>query len=393
MKTSKMILSALVAMVALVSCNKQETSPDDFNYELKTVKISLEGLTFTKAETAEFVTNETAVNLTSFKIFLTDGQSLLKAASDGTNEPVYYYSVAAGEALPKSVTVHYVPSAVNKVVVVGNVDETWGDSFTTYSALKAAQLNLEDEQNVEDLTLFGESTLSAAGTAEDHDNGKTYNVYSASVKLAPLVARFEVDGFAMTFNSDPAKFVKVEVKQLALDNYYATTTLSPLAPASLTTKVTEVNDASVFKYFTDNLSVTGNLSWYYDALPASDVVLDKADATGTPLVAVDDMATKKSYHFFPSTEIPRFYIQLATYVDGEAVALPSYIYSKGFKTSTGEEVTFAPGYVYRMNFKGTANNGDGDLPFEEEDINQLDKCLEITVDVIDWAVVSIYPEF
>ena len=393
MKTSKMILSAIVAVIATVACNKQETSPEDFNYELKTVEISFEGLTFTKAVTSDFVSNETAVNLTSFKIFLTDGQNILKAASDGTTEPVYYYSVAAGEALPKSVTVHYVPSAVNKVVVVGNVEETWGDSFTTYNALKSAQLNLENEQDVESLTLFGESALSAAGSAEDHDNGKTYNVYSASVKLAPLVARFEVDGFAMVFNSDPAKFVKVEVKQVALDNYYAKTTLSPLAPTSLTTKLTEVNDASVFQYFTNNLSVSGELAWYYDALPASDVVLDKANATGSPLVAADDMATKKSYHFFPSTEVPRFYIQLATYVDGEDVALPSYIYSKGFKTSAGEDVTFAPGYVYRMNFKGAPNNGDGDLPFEEEDINQLDKCLEITVDVIDWAVVSIYPEF
>ena len=168
---------------------------------------------------------------------------------------------------------------------------------------------------------------------------------------------------------------------------------SPLAPTSLTTKLTEVNDASVFQYFTNNLSVSGELAWYYDALPAADVVLDKADATGSPLVAADDMATKKSYHFFPSTEVPCFYIQLATYVDGEDVALPSYIYSKGFKTSAGEDVTFAPGYVYRMNFKGAPNNGYGDLPFEEEDINQLDKCLEITVDVIDWAVVSIYPEF
>ena len=92
MKTSRMILSAMVAMFALVSCNKQGASPEDFDYELKTVEISLEGLTFTKAVTSEFVTNETAVNLASFKIFLTDGQNILKAASDGTTEQVYYYS-------------------------------------------------------------------------------------------------------------------------------------------------------------------------------------------------------------------------------------------------------------------------------------------------------------
>jgi hypothetical protein len=46
-----------------------------------------------------------------------------------------------------------------------------------------------------------------------------------------------------------------------------------------------------------------------------------------------------------------------------------------------------------MNFKGSSQNGDGDLPFEEDDINELDKCLEITVDVVEWQVVTIFPEF
>jgi hypothetical protein len=46
-----------------------------------------------------------------------------------------------------------------------------------------------------------------------------------------------------------------------------------------------------------------------------------------------------------------------------------------------------------MNFAGSANDGDGDIPFDEEDINQIEKCLEITVEVIPWQIVSIYPEF
>ena len=46
-----------------------------------------------------------------------------------------------------------------------------------------------------------------------------------------------------------------------------------------------------------------------------------------------------------------------------------------------------------MNFQGEATGGDGDLPFNEEDINELDRCLEITVEVTKWNVVTIYPEF
>jgi hypothetical protein len=45
-----------------------------------------------------------------------------------------------------------------------------------------------------------------------------------------------------------------------------------------------------------------------------------------------------------------------------------------------------------MNFQGDVT-GDGDLPFEEDDINELDRCLDITVEVVRWAVVTIFPEF
>ena len=37
--------------------------------------------------------------------------------------------------------------------------------------------------------------------------------------------------------------------------------------------------------------------------------------------------------------------------------------------------------------------GDGNLPFDEDDIDPLDRCLDITVKVIDWAVELVYPEF
>lgn len=393
MKLSKLILSAFVAVLALVSCKKQDAEPM-VNGRLKTVEISLENLLFTKAETDAFLTADTKVNLSDFKIFLTDGTSIIEAGSFGSEVPVYYYSVAEGEALPKTATIHYVPAAVNKVVVVGNVgDAAWGNGITTYADLKNQPLDIIEEQDYKNLTLYGESGLVAAGEIHNHDDNKTYNLYTAEVELAPLVARFEVDGFAMIFNSDSPKYDKVEVKQIAINNYYTTTPLNPLAAASLNNSITEINDVNAFKFFDDNLSVEGAAAWYYDALPSGDVVLERANATGTPLAAIDDMATKKSYHFFPGAEVPQIFIELEVSATGESVGVPSYIYSKGFKKSDGSEVTFEPGFVYRMNFQGTAANGDGDLPFEEDDINELDKCLEIIVDVIKWQVVSVYPEF
>ena len=49
MKLTKLMLSASVAALALVSCNKQDTAPELAN-RLKTVEISLENFTITKAD-------------------------------------------------------------------------------------------------------------------------------------------------------------------------------------------------------------------------------------------------------------------------------------------------------------------------------------------------------
>jgi hypothetical protein len=38
-------------------------------------------------------------------------------------------------------------------------------------------------------------------------------------------------------------------------------------------------------------------------------------------------------------------------------------------------------------------NSDGSLPFTDDDIDPMDRCIEITVEVVEWAVELVYPEF
>lgn len=389
MKLSNLIFSAGFAVLALASCNKQVTTPHDNS--LKSVEISLENVKFTKAPTDVFLTADDKVVLSSFKIFLTDGTNIVKNI-EGTEDQTFYYS-SETEALPDKATIHYVPASVNKVVVVGNVAENWGESITTYENLKKAALDIDEQQNYTKLTLFGESGLTPAGTMHDHSN-TSYNLYSAQVQVAPLVARFEIDGFAVVFSKDDSKYEKIEVKQIALNSYYETATISPLAASTLVDRVGTANDANAFKFFNENLSVTED-TWFYDALADGEVVLARPAAPDTDgnYIATGNMTSKKAYHFFPGETAPQIFMQIGVYETGATVSTPSYIYSKGFKTTAGEDVTFLPGYVYRMNFQGEATGGDGDLPFNEEDINELDRCLEITVEVTKWNVVTIYPEF
>ena len=53
---------------------------------------------------------------------------------------------------------------------------------------------------------------------------------------------------------------------------------------------------------------------------------------------------------------------------------------------------FEEGKIYRMSAKGEVEK-DGSIPIDEDDIDPMDRCLEITVDVVDWAVELVYPEF
>jgi hypothetical protein len=77
------------------------------------------------------------------------------------------------------------------------------------------------------------------------------------------------------------------------------------------------------------------------------------------------------------------------YADGQ----PAYLYSKVFKTKADEVVTeFEEGKIYRMSAAGD-DLGDGSIPFDEDIIDAMDRCLEITVEVINWAVELVYPEF
>lgn len=390
MKATKLMLTACIAAMTLVSCNKEEHTPA-LSGNLKSVQISLGNVALKSA--SDFVETGTKVQLNNFKIFLTDGTDLIAAGTSGDITPTYYYDATSG-SLPSEVSIHLVPAEVTKVVVVGNVESsTWGDGLTTYSALKAQTVNIDDENDVTDLTLFGESVLSSKSVTENHD-GSTYNVYTANVTLAPKVARIEYNGFAILFDTANPKYDKVEVKQVALDNYYSVAALDPTVAATTPVqRVTSAEDATIFGFFGDNANATDPL-WYSDILPSGDVVLERP-ATGA--MATDDMAAARAYNFFPlDGSQPTLYIQLDVYPAGETAPLPSYLYTKSFKVNadlSGDAVTFKPGYIYRMNFASTSGAGDGDIPFKEEDLENLDRCVEISVDVVPWTVELVYPEF
>ena len=69
MKLTNLMLSATFAAMALVSCNKQDTTPE-MSRRLKTVELSLENVVLTKGSAGNKIEAGDAVVLNDFKVFL-----------------------------------------------------------------------------------------------------------------------------------------------------------------------------------------------------------------------------------------------------------------------------------------------------------------------------------
>lgn len=377
MKLTNLMLSAFAAALALVSCNKQDTAPEAPK-RLKTVEVSLENVALTKGLAGPKIEAGDAVVLNDFKVFLTDGSGNEYTAkvADGSADAKTYWSTADLSSGAIEASFHYVDPNCTKVVAVGNLGKDL--TFAEYQTL--ANLKVDDQQEQDKLVLYDVKDLvKASGQHTDvNANGTTYvsDVYEADLVLTPRVSRFEVDGFTVKFNSTP-KYQTINITQLAFQNYYPETSVAAgTESGELVNHIANLADQSEVYNWLD-AAVEGTSPWYRDYF----------DLTITPSAPTKDTPKPLAYHVFSGSEVPVMVIKLLA--DGQ----PAYLYSKGFCKSDGTPVNnFEEGKIYRMSAKGEAEN-DGSIPIDEDDIDPMDRCLEITVDVVDWVVELIYPEF
>ena len=377
MKLTKLMLSASVAALALVSCNKQDTTPEAPK-RLKTVEISLENAALTKGLAGPKIEAGDAVILNDFKVFLTDasGNEYTAKIADGSADAKTYWNAVDLSSGAIEASFHYVDPNCTKVVAVGNLGDDL--TFAEYQAL--ANLKVGAQQEQDKLVLYDVKDLvKATGQHTDTNvNGTTYvsDVYEAELVLTPRVSRFEVDGFTVKFNASP-KYQTINITQLAFQNYYPeTSVITGTESGALVNHITNIADQSEVYTWLDTPEA-GTTPWYRDYF----------DLTLTPSAPTQDTPSPLAYHIFSCSEAPVMVIKLLA--DGQ----PAYLYSKGFYKPDGTQVTeFEEGKIYRMSGKGEVEN-DGSIPVDEDDIDPMDRCIEITVDVVDWAVELVYPEF
>ena len=367
MKLMKLMLSALAAVLVLASCNKETTSPESKN--LKSVELSLNNvLALTKAPGSATDLAGTKIVLNSVQFFFSDGTMVYEVKNaDGTAADTYL----TGSELTNlsSLAYHFIPAAANRVFAVGNCDQIAADDVSDIMAT----LEIANEQNTNDLSLYAAEYI--VNKTTDHPAHPDTDVYTVNLDLKPRIARIEVQGAQCTF-SDPALYDKVELKTLAFVDYYQNCNLRTGAvsnPFEL-----EINDTQVHNFFS-GLPAAG--AWNFDHTTA---VLSPATASSPNANVVAKEDFNFAYDFFPAEGVyPRLVANVVTTTGGTESS--AYLATLGFHDSGNHHIAasdFKPGYIYRLGFN-----------FKDTDLEHHDRCVEMTVTVTSWQLVTVTPVF
>lgn len=373
MRLFKLMSAALVAVTAMVSCTKENHTPE--NTTLKTVQMSLENVIMTKGPAGDKISANQQVAVQNFKVFLTDGSyspSYSGKNADGSDATFYFTSASD---LSQIKEFHFVDHKCTKVVVVANAGNI------TFEEVMNLKTEIKDQQDQKSLILFGEKDLAATGRVHTIDGSDKYTeVYEAEVTLKPTIARFEVDGFVTKFSTDP-KFDKISVTAIAFQHYFpalaASTNGGKLTIAGSGNHVMAINNledqAQVFNWFNGSSSN----GWFIDRFsPALEM---------TPSAPKADTPNNLAYHFFAGEAIPQMMITLL------ADNSPAYLYTSKFKKGNEDLTKLEGGKIYRMSAAGNVGtDGSVEIP---DDLSPIQRCLEVKVEVVDWTIDLITPEF
>lgn len=388
MKITKLMLSAFVAAIALVACNKEDLTPSGTG--MKSIEISIENMVMTKAPAGEKITSGQAVNVNNFKIILTDASySNVYTAYDATgqNQASFYWTAADFSGGEIEAEFHFVDSKCTRVIAIANAGDI------TLEQLNSLTKSIADQQDQDNLVLIADKVLERvaddpATTDVDESvhsdaSGKYTEVYKADLTLVPTISRFEVDGFRIKFSEIP-KFNAIQVTDIAFDHYWPTVDFDVVngvfggVPTGDHVKAVKepTDDAEVYDWFTTIASLD---RWYKDSF---------TDVTMTPSAPAKNV-DPRAYHFFSGKIIPTMYIKLIA--DGD----PAYVWTSVYKKADGTTIDhIEPGKIYRMSAKGEVEAEDPDGSIEiPDDLDPIQRCLDVTVDVVDWAVVLVTPDF
>lgn len=386
------MLGMAVAAVSFAACNKEDITPS-VEQGNKSVTLSLANVLQTKSASNKVAADE--IKLNSFQVFFSDGTTLYSPKNvDGKGTATTRFTQQDEDGLYEF---HFLPKAVNQVIVVGNMAQL---DVTTHAALLAAvkDLTVGGEQNPANVRLMGIDTSLEAGKTEhvaDNNTGINTGIQHpdpyvhADVNLSPAVARFEITGFeyALKTGAEKRNYTTMTVDNLSIRNYYTEAVVN-FANVPTTEEADLLNfggaltkDNVYVNYF--NVLEAG---WWLDKVGTTLDADAYASVVAIPKTETEPAKDCYAYNVFPGA-LPQFLMQLTGAEGG--VESPLYLMTSALKVKnsdnemvalTAEDIT--AGNVYRMAMK-----------FDDSNLQNPEKCIEVSITVDEWVVVAVTPEF
>lgn len=390
MKLKSFLLMAFAASTTLAACDKSESSGPGPDKTPKSVKITLPNINPGTRAIGDAIADNTKVELKNFKVFFVKANGAVLnddelKGGNATAQKTYYSSddtdwaqkTAEGSVL----TYHFLPYETTKVVVVGNLGDV------EYSDLANKTENVPNDTGTgkdkhPTYSLYGTSTLTEGGAPDDTNH---QNIYQASVTLEPRVSRFEIYGFEYKAATAPATnhYSSVAVEKIALNHFYT--------KYDFVTK-TPKDDGKVF----ENPGTDVAWSWIENRTTWCDNITnltlnggDKKFVNGTSITDSNEtgdtatgIITYGLAHVEDKANNPELLLALhGTPADGGDPE-PLYLHAKFNGDANASVGAFASGKIYRVLFS-----------FDDDNIKQPQRCVELTVSVASWDVVPVTPEF
>ena len=384
MKTFRIMCAAVVAAMSLASCQKeQEQAPE--NKTLKSVEVKINNVApVTRAigGLGESLEGKN-IQLNSLQFFFSDGTSLYEAKDAEGNVADVYYDAAELAALDGSISAkfHFLPAAVKKVIVIGNYSAS---AATTETALDA-ELEIAKYQDVTNFPLYAEGTLGlASSNAHDSDsNGHLSNVYTVNLDVYPHVARFEITGIGCTLPLNSGKIVKVV--SIAFADFFDKCDFRTAVGNTL--RSVQLNQQDIYTYFQEQMSTAKWNNDFFNGLNGQ-VGAGNSHPVIELTAANTFVETDIAYNFFcKGAPSPCLLLNVIEYENQAAFdannGTPGYLYTNVYRLNSTEPVTtFEPGKIYRMAIR-----------FNEDDLQHQERCLDISLNIAEWIVINVTPEF
>ena len=400
----KKLFVCAMALAAFVSCSKDDVQGPALDSGNKSVSITIENTTTTRAAyTGDETPAQAAAKVAQASelkiLFANDGGKVLKELSlvggnawddthtGGTTAETQYVPAADNADGEGTYTWHNVPWDVTRIAVVRYEAGDLGEGVTS-----AVGLDLED--NIKKMAT--DETLNVARPADQivlyvdadlEDSGVThrvgdiiYHVWDASVKVAPALARFEINmvkcadlgvhaGTGVDYSFDELDILSMIWTDEKGDTYAVPVTKKEWRGAET--------------------SMVGTLYGKYTAV-AEDKVSEKCtdNTTRTDATKVAPESGVWSWNIDPvETQFKSMVVDSNAYAYNYTLSknnTPLYIKGLNTKANASEDnVTFVAGNVYNM-----------DIEFLEEHIADEDQlCVKVTVSIDSWKVNPVFPVF